>query len=129
MASTPRFSYQRLVHEGGFDDDDDDDDQIRERVIGRAKSWSRIRSKVHTRKRLRVRIPGLKRFFRRKARVISVNWAKVLQRLKESQAHFGELFAGNYLFMQVTPTPFKYHDKSLKGTHEFLRYSIPGISQ
>ncbi|KAF7135234.1 hypothetical protein RHSIM_Rhsim08G0048000 [Rhododendron simsii] len=98
MASTSRFSYQRLIHEGGFVDDDD---QIRERVIGKAKSWSRVRSKVHIRRRLRVRIPGLKRFFRRKARVIS-----------------------------VTPTPLKYHDKSLKGTHDFLRtYSTPRISQ
>jgi hypothetical protein len=36
----------------------------------------------------------------------------VLKRLKEGQAHFGDLFAGNYLFMQVNPTPLKYFERS-----------------
>lgn len=131
MASTSKFSYQKLIHEGGFDGEDDDN-QIRERVIGRAKSWSRIRNKVHVRRRLRVRIPSLRRFFRRKAKVFMLNWGKVVKRFKESEAHFGDLFAGNYLFMQVTPTPLKYVDKSLKGTYDFhgvsSRYSVPRIS-
>ncbi|KAA8548165.1 hypothetical protein F0562_004574 [Nyssa sinensis] len=109
MASTARFSYQRLIHEGGFDDDDD----IRERIIGSARNWSRVR-KVHIRKRLKVRIPSFRKFLRRKARQLMASWAKVLKRLKDSQCHFGDLFAGNYLFMQVTPTPLKCVAKGLK---------------
>uniref|UniRef100_A0A5B7C4K4 Uncharacterized protein n=1 Tax=Davidia involucrata TaxID=16924 RepID=A0A5B7C4K4_DAVIN len=114
MASTAKFSYQRLRHEGGFDDDDDDDEEIRARIIGKARSWSRVR-KVHIRKRLKVRIPSLGRFLRRKARLVMVSCAKVLKRLKDNRSHFGDLFAGNYLFMQVTPTPLKGVNKSLKG--------------
>ncbi|KAL6956986.1 hypothetical protein U1Q18_012511 [Sarracenia purpurea var. burkii] len=104
MASIVKFSYQRLRHEAGFGDEDDDD-QIRERVIGRArKSWTCKTRKVQTRKKIRlikVRIPSLKKFLRRKAKVVLVAWAKILKRLKEGQSHFGDLFAGNYLFMQV----------------------------
>ncbi|XP_059624551.1 uncharacterized protein LOC132267404 [Cornus florida] len=129
MASTTKFSYQRLVHEGAFEDEDDY--ELRERIIGRAKSWSRAR-KVHIRKRLKVRIPSLGKFLRRKARLVVVSWAKVLKRLKDSRSHFGDLFAGNYLFVQVTPTSFKYVDKSFKGTttHHDLssRYSLPKIA-
>ncbi|KAI8017866.1 hypothetical protein LOK49_LG04G03596 [Camellia lanceoleosa] len=140
MASIAKFSYHRLRHEGGFDDEDDED-RIRERVIGRAKSWSRFR-KVHTRKRLRIRIPILNRFLKRKARQVMVSWTKVLKRLKESQSHFGDLFAGNYLFLQVTPTPLKCVDRSLKAHHHHhhhhhdlhglsstSRYSVQRIGQ
>ncbi|KAL7140653.1 hypothetical protein ABFS83_08G003100 [Erythranthe nasuta] len=56
----------------------------------------------------RLKIPSLKRFLRRKARLVKLGLNKVYKRLKESQSHFGDLFAGNYLFMQVTPTPLKY---------------------
>ncbi|KAA8530169.1 hypothetical protein F0562_004878 [Nyssa sinensis] len=62
MASTARFSYQRLGYEGGFEDD-----EARARLLGRARIWSRLR-KVHIRKRPKVRIPSLGRFLRRKAR-------------------------------------------------------------
>uniref|UniRef100_A0A5B7ARE7 Uncharacterized protein n=1 Tax=Davidia involucrata TaxID=16924 RepID=A0A5B7ARE7_DAVIN len=125
MASTAKISYQRLKHEGWFDDDDD---EIRERIIGRARSWSRVR-KVHIRKRVKVRIPSLRRFLRRKARVVMVSWAKVLKRFKDSQSHFGDLFAGNYLFTQVTPTPLKCVEKSLKAQHLHGLSSLPRIAQ
>ncbi|CAK9180436.1 unnamed protein product [Ilex paraguariensis] len=120
MASTAKLSYQRLRNEGGFDDDDYD--YIADRVIGRARSWARFR-KVPLRRRFRVRIPSLRRFLRRKARVVVAACSKVVKRLKEGQSHFGDLFAGNYLFMQVTPTPLKCVDKSLKG-----HYHLPGLS-
>ncbi|GFY83098.1 hypothetical protein Acr_02g0013380 [Actinidia rufa] len=129
MASTTtaKFSYQRLRHEGGFSDDEDHD--LRERVIGRAKSWPKIR-KVRIKKRLRVRIPSLRRFLKRKAGAICVTWAKIVKRLKESQGHFGDLFAGNYLFLQVTPTPLKdlyRHHHELHGLSS--RYSLPRVAQ
>ncbi|GJZ93734.1 E3 ubiquitin protein ligase RGLG2-like protein, partial [Tanacetum coccineum] len=64
--------------------------------------WSLRLKKVHMRKRLKLR-----KFMRRKARIIMASLRKVLKRLKESQAHFGDLFAGNYLFLQVNPTALK----------------------
>ena len=39
--------------------------------------------------------------------------AKVKKRFKEGQGHFGELFAGNYLFTQINPTSLKYLEKKL----------------
>ncbi|GAB2286608.1 hypothetical protein Dimus_021003 [Dionaea muscipula] len=112
MASMPKFSYQRLRHELAFYDEDDTDDHLVHEVhhgrqasrIRRSGSWSRLNLKrVRVRRRLKIRVPGLKRFFKRKARLMRAAWCKMVKRLKESQAHFGDLFAGNYLFMQVTP--------------------------
>ncbi|KAL7100529.1 hypothetical protein ACP275_08G003100 [Erythranthe tilingii] len=65
----------------------------------------------------RLKIPSLKRFLRRKARLVKLGLNKVYKRLKESQSHFGDLFAGNYLFMQVTPTPLKYAPSSQSDHH------------
>ena len=113
MASLGRFSYQRLRNEGGYDDDDYNKRRV---IIRRAKSWSRFR-RVSFRKRFKLKIPSLRRFMRRKAREVSLSWARILKRLKEGQSHFGDLFAGNYLFMQVTPTPMKCVEKSWKGPH------------
>lgn len=109
MGSISRFSYQRLKEEGCFDDDFDDQ-------IGRLRLSSTFRlRRVHVRRRLKVKIPSLRRFLRRKARLVKRAWTKVVKRLKESQSHFGDLFAGNYLFLQVTPTPLKNNvNKSLK---------------
>ncbi|GFS31251.1 hypothetical protein Acr_00g0016450 [Actinidia rufa] len=87
--------------------------------MGRAKSWPKIRK---VKKRLRVRIPSLRRFLKRKAGAIWVTWAKLV---KESQGH---LFAGNYLFLQVTPAPWKdHHHHELHGLSS--RYSLPTIGQ
>ncbi|KAL1564251.1 hypothetical protein AAHA92_06619 [Salvia divinorum] len=112
MALSAKVSYQRLRHEAWFDDDDEYYD-LREKVIGRLRS-SRLR-RLHLKKRLRVKIPNFKRFLKIKARLVKFAWKKVCKRLRESQSHFGELFAGNYLFMQVNPT--------LNST-----YSIPRIA-
>ncbi|KAI3452496.1 hypothetical protein Pfo_009160 [Paulownia fortunei] len=125
MASSAKLSYQKLKHETWFDEDD-----IGEKASGRLR-YSRFR-RLHIRRKLRVKIPSLKRFLRRKARLVKVAWNKVYKRLKESQSHFGDLFAGNYLFMQVTPTPLKYANngsKSFVKGHDLYglssRYSIP----
>ncbi|PWA37404.1 hypothetical protein CTI12_AA591460 [Artemisia annua] len=55
-----------------------------------------------------MKIPSLRKFFMRmRTRVIMASMSKVVKRLKESQSHFGDLFAGNYLFMQVNPSAIK----------------------
>jgi hypothetical protein len=45
--------------------------------------------------------------------------------LKEGQAHFGDLFAGNYLFMQVNPTPLKYFERSYYNNNVLDLNSFP----
>ncbi|KAE8694384.1 E3 ubiquitin-protein ligase RGLG2-like isoform X1 [Hibiscus syriacus] len=57
--------------------------------------------------RFRVKVPSLKRYLRKKVKVARVSFGKLVKRLKESQAHFGDLFAGNYMFIQVNPTTMK----------------------
>ncbi|XP_042423204.1 uncharacterized protein LOC122010792 [Zingiber officinale] len=60
-------------------------------------------------RRPRLRVAGLRRLLTKKAAAaraaVSVSLDKVLRRLKEGRPHLGELFAGNYMFMQVTPSP------------------------
>ncbi|KAK2661629.1 hypothetical protein Ddye_000203 [Dipteronia dyeriana] len=101
-----KFGYQRLRHGGGGGGGEDDDDDGRDqRVVMKSRNWFRFR-RVHIRRRFRLKLPVL----RKKVRLVSAvrfSCAKVLKRLKESQAHFGDLFAGNYLFLQVNPTSLK----------------------
>lgn len=54
--------------------------------------------------RVRVKIRRFRGFVRKKASKVKIGVLKILKRLKESQSHFGDLFAGNYLFMQVNPS-------------------------
>ncbi|KAL8193543.1 hypothetical protein R6Q57_026678 [Mikania cordata] len=98
MAATG-LSYQRLRNEV--------DDEIERQLKARISRWPSRLKKFHIKKRLKMKIPSLRKFMRRKARVVMASMAKVFKRLKESQSHFGDLFAGNYLFLQVTPTPLK----------------------
>ncbi|XP_008230494.1 PREDICTED: uncharacterized protein LOC103329767 [Prunus mume] len=112
-------AYQRLKHDDDQDglELDDDFDYGRVRVLARSRStsWCKFRfRKVHIRRRrsFKLKVPSLKRllFLRRKIRLISAlraSCAKVLQRFKEGQGHFGDLFAGNYLFLQVNPSSLK----------------------
>ncbi|CAJ1786650.1 unnamed protein product [Sphenostylis stenocarpa] len=69
---------------------------------------SRFRFKrVPLRRRLRLKVPSLRKLWRKRRRLVSsmrVSYAKVLKRFRDGQVHFGELFAGNYLFMHVNPT-------------------------
>lgn len=115
MASASKFSYQRLRNDAGFEFYDDED---RERVVLRTRSWSRLK-RFTIRKKFKIKVPSLRRFLRRKLRLASnvkVAMGRVVKRLKESQNHLGDLFAGNYLFMQVTPTSLKCSEKSFKAT-------------
>lgn len=129
MSSGVKFPYQRLKQE-----DDIDEYQLREyykKALARSRTWYRFR-KVPIRRRFKLKIPSLRRFIRRKAKLVSsirVSFARVVKRLKESQSHLGDLFAGNYLFLQVTPTSFRCLDK---GHHHLnglsSRYSLQKIA-
>ncbi|KAM0979421.1 hypothetical protein ACFX13_015561 [Malus domestica] len=106
MASVSELAYQRLRNEGLFDEETDQQNTAIK--FKKIRGWSKIRKL--TGRRPRVRIQGLRRFLRRKARVFSrikVSWSKALKRLKHGQAHMNDLFGGNYLFMQANPLPFK----------------------
>ncbi|KAI6700768.1 hypothetical protein NL676_015092 [Syzygium grande] len=110
MASAATFRYQRLKTEGPGDDGDVALE--RHRAIARSKPWYARLKRVAVKKRFGLRVPGLRRLLRRRARLVRavrVSCAKVVRRLRESQSHFGDLFAGNYLFLQVNPTPVKKH--------------------
>ena len=133
------FSYQRLRNEGG-DHNLDDYDNFYERdnniyqikALGRPKSWYRFR-RVPIKRRFKLKIPGLRRLLRRKAKLVSsvrVSLSSIVKRLKESQSHLGDLFAGNYLFLQISPTSLKCLNK---GHHHDLnglssRYTLPKIT-
>ncbi|KAL7135868.1 hypothetical protein ABFS83_11G126600 [Erythranthe nasuta] len=93
MGSSSKFSYQRLKQEISIEDEYED---IREHVVGGLRHPKCRRGGVQIKKRLRVKNRRLKRFL-----VVKNVWSKIWRRMKESQAHFGHLFAGNYLFMQI----------------------------
>ncbi|KAE8021440.1 hypothetical protein FH972_007330 [Carpinus fangiana] len=128
MVSIPKFPYQRLGHEGGFDDYDEERDD-RDGVLRSRNNWYSRSKRVPSRRRFRLKVPSLRRFLRRKVRLLSavkVSWGRVLKRLKEGQAHFGDLFVGNYLLIQVNPTPLKslkrdYDLKALSSRHSLPR--------
>ncbi|KAJ8750180.1 hypothetical protein K2173_014095 [Erythroxylum novogranatense] len=124
MASANKFRYQRLKHEGlGHEENE------RFNVV-RSRNWRKLR-RVHTR-RFRLKVPGLKRYLKRKVRLVRVSCAKVLRRLKEGKGHFGDLFSGNYLFLHVNPASLKCFDKHYPGSNLNFsgcpsRYHIPGV--
>ncbi|KAF2282874.1 hypothetical protein GH714_043358 [Hevea brasiliensis] len=112
-AATARFSYHKL-RRGGFLEDEDAHEE--ERAFRRIRNFSRlgVRGFSINRRRVKLRIPGLRRFLRKRSRFISrvkVSWDKALERLKSGQAHMHDLFRGNFLVMQVCPTPFKCGDQ------------------
>ncbi|KAK7316148.1 hypothetical protein VNO77_34921 [Canavalia gladiata] len=104
MASTSDFKlpYQML----GLETESDDES---ERVILRPKKWCRFKG-VPLRRRFRLKVPSWRRVWMKKVRCVC---AKVKKRFKEGQGHFGDLFAGNYVFTQINPTSLKYLEKKL----------------
>ncbi|KAK7395824.1 hypothetical protein VNO78_16395 [Psophocarpus tetragonolobus] len=104
MVPLGKGRYQKLRHEKGCDYE-----RERERVSQRGRSWFRFK-RVPIRRKFRLKISSLRRLWRKRARVVSsmrVSYAKVVKRFKDGQVHFGDLFAGNYLFMHVNPTSLK----------------------
>lgn len=123
MAKCPKFPYQKLKHEGFCDEYEE-----RQRFnIVKSRRWYGF-GRVHIRKRFRLKVPSLRRFLRRRVKLVSavrLSCAKVLKRLKEGQAHFGDFFAGNYLIMQVNPTPLKYFERSYYNNNVLDLNSFP----
>lgn len=128
-------AYQRLKHHDGDEEDgslgEDYYDFEKERVMvmkpmgSRSSSigWYRIRSKLvpsvsfrRRRLRLRRRVVSLRRLLllRRKLKLFCdyfrISFAKVVKRFKEGQSNFGDLFAGNYMFLQINPSSLKCLD-------------------
>ena len=102
-ASASRLRYQMLRPESESDDE-------RERVILRPMKWHRFKG-ITVRKRFRLKVSmSWKRKLKKKVRFVC---AKVMKRFKEGHVHFGDLFAGNYLFTQVNPTSLEYLEKKL----------------
>lgn len=102
-----RFPYHKL-RRGGFWDDEDSHEE--ERAFRRIRNFSRFRGFSINRRRVKLRIPGLRRFLRKRARFLTrakASWGKALKRLKNGQAHMHDLLSGNFLVMQVSPSPFK----------------------
>ncbi|XP_017974268.1 PREDICTED: uncharacterized protein LOC18600869 [Theobroma cacao] len=126
MAAAAKFSYQRLRN----GDDELDVDDIGERLTGRSRSFYRLK-RIPVRRRFRLKVPSLKRFLRGKIKLVRLSFAKVMKRLKDSQSHFGDLFVGNYVFIQVNPTTMKCFAKSCEGPGLKAlpsRYSFPRIA-
>lgn len=118
MASLTKFSYRRLRQDGWFDEE-----AVEESVFRRIRNFSR-RRKFTIRRRLKLRIPGLRRFLRRRAKFlckVKVSWAKAFKRLKNGQAHLNDLFGGNFLVMQANLTPFQCGEIPFKG------HGLPGL--
>ncbi|GMI76729.1 hypothetical protein HRI_001342200 [Hibiscus trionum] len=96
MASLPKFSYQRLKKEEE-----------------KARQWWRL----GFRRRPKLKIPGLKRFLRKRSRVLSrlkLSWRKALKRLKNGQSHMNDLFGGNLLVLQPNLSPFRTGKQGFK---------------
>ncbi|KAJ4974423.1 hypothetical protein NE237_007597 [Protea cynaroides] len=117
---------------GGSDDEEQEEKAEEVKVnwrVNRWRRWSRFR-KFARKRRPKVRIPSLRRFLRRKDKVVStvrVSLSSVLRRLKEGRPYLADLFAGNYLFMQVTPSSLKNANKSYMGPglHGFTSKNSP----
>ncbi|GLT29094.1 hypothetical protein SLA2020_039800 [Shorea laevis] len=106
MASRTKFPYIRLRDEGWLDKAEE----------GGAYRKTGKRIKLRRLKRPTLRIQGLRRFLRRRSRLLTrvkVSWVTALRRLKSGQIHMNDLFGGNFLVMQVNPTPFRCGDTTL----------------
>ncbi|GAV83963.1 hypothetical protein CFOL_v3_27408, partial [Cephalotus follicularis] len=116
-----KLSYQRLTNE-----------EEEEGSFRKVRSWSKL-VKLTGRKRPKVRIPGLRRFLRRRSRFLSrvkVSMRKALKRLKNGQSHMNDLFGGNFMLMHVNPTGFKCGDhRPYMGHHGFSsKYPLEKIA-
>ncbi|KAK7364836.1 hypothetical protein VNO80_13580 [Phaseolus coccineus] len=100
-----KLPYKILGHEDPLSDDERE-----ERVNQRPKKWGRPRG-VPLRRRFRVKVGSWRRVWMIKKMMLVCS--KVKKRFKEGHGHFGELFAGNYLFTQINPTSLKYLEKKL----------------
>ncbi|XP_012071714.2 uncharacterized protein LOC105633686 [Jatropha curcas] len=104
--------YQRLKNEDLIGDHYEEKEGS---IVRKSRNFQKFKT-VRLRKRFRVKVPSLRRFWRKKVKLVYSAYAKVLKRFKGSQAHFGDLFAGNYLFLQVNPSSLKCFEKAYHGS-------------
>ncbi|KAL4634214.1 hypothetical protein ACB092_04G183300 [Castanea dentata] len=113
MASA-NFSYYKLKQESWLIDEESKE----ERSLIKIRTWPKIR-RSPGRRRPKLRIPGLRRFLRKKKKFfnrVKVSWRKALKRLKNGQVHMNDLFGGSYLVMQYNySTPFRCGERPYMG--------------
>ncbi|RCV28980.1 hypothetical protein SETIT_5G446700v2 [Setaria italica] len=97
-------------------------------ALGAAVARARRRRQRPRRVRPRLRISGLARALRRGAAAagarVRASVAKVARRLREGRPYIGDLFAGNYMFLQVAPSPTMVAgvDDKQRGFAPFTQY-------
>ncbi|OMO67132.1 hypothetical protein COLO4_30221 [Corchorus olitorius] len=116
--SMPKISYQRLKNEGNWFDDADHQKSL----FKKRRKWTSSAGlrRFGIRKRPKLRIPGLRRFLRKRSRFFSrvkLSWGKAFKRLKNGQAHMNDLFGGNFLVLQANHTPFASGQKKVFSDH------------
>ncbi|XP_057418746.1 uncharacterized protein LOC130712952 [Lotus japonicus] len=125
MVSVGKPSYQRLRN---YEDDEGlFYGKTLKREVRKAKAWLKFNA-LAGRRRPRLRIAGLRRFFRKRAKFVSrvrVSWRKALKRLKDGQSHWNDLFGSNFLFMQGNPTPFGCSTHKMKPYMGFGLQELP----
>ncbi|MQM01752.1 hypothetical protein Taro_034501 [Colocasia esculenta] len=112
-----RLPYQKLQKpppelDGGFAAEEEDLQRRGSRAAGGGdrRRWQlRLGGRRGRRwwRRPRVRILPLRRLLGRRARLVRASLGRVVRRFREGRSHLGEIFAGNYLFVQVTPAPVR----------------------
>ena len=110
MASATNISYHRLRNE-------DYKEELLEREVKKARAWLKFKA-LAGRRRPKIKIPRLRRVFRKRSRLLTrfrVSWLKALKKLKNGQSHMNDLFGGNYLIMQANPAPFRCPQKAYLG--------------
>ncbi|KAF8005889.1 hypothetical protein BT93_K0234 [Corymbia citriodora subsp. variegata] len=104
MASMAVVSYQRLRDEGPSDEEDEEEVKEFRRTV----RWPKFR-RFTWKPRPKVQIPRQTRFLRKKMRLLSrvrLSWRRTWERLKKNRAHMNDLFAANYMFMNLGLAPF-----------------------
>ncbi|XP_038889218.1 uncharacterized protein LOC120079105 [Benincasa hispida] len=123
-APAAKFRYRRLSYSEEFEEAFG---RYRggERILKRSKRWFRIRKASSIGRRLKkLRIPSLRKLLRRKSQLVNAmrgSISKILKRFRDGEAYLGDLFAGNYLFLQVNPSSMK----CLKNHHRFPLQNFP----
>ncbi|CAJ1943731.1 unnamed protein product [Sphenostylis stenocarpa] len=111
MASVNKQSYRRLKNEEELEE------EIVEKEVKKARAWLKFRT-LAGRRRPRLRVAALRRFLRKRTKLLSrfrVSWRRTLKRLKHGQSHVNDLFGGNFLLMQGNLAPFRCGKKPYMG--------------
>ncbi|CAA0820151.1 RNA-binding (RRM/RBD/RNP motifs) family protein [Striga hermonthica] len=114
MASTANLPYRKLKYETWLDQKRENRyyNSFLEKVIRRSRS-SRL-GKLRTRRKQRLKIPSLRRFLRRKARVLKFAWKKVCKRPRHS-GFFSRLSPASITVPSLSIAPLRLSPASVAG--------------